>query len=71
MEVKFSWEMTGDPKHICGITMDLENVPREGELVYLEVQINQDEWVNKSGRVKDVIWAITGKQQKVTVILGA
>jgi adenylate cyclase class IV len=71
MEVKFSWATSGkNPREVCDLTLDLDCVPRLGKYVDLSVQVARDEWVHKSGRVKDVIWQITAKGRKATVILG-
>lgn len=71
MKVKFVWATSGkNPQEVCDITLNVEQVPRCGELIDLGVQIEAEEWVHKSGRVTDVVWKFTGTGGSVTVFLG-
>ena len=72
MRVKFAWTTSGNKqKEFCDVELQLDNLPRVGELVELSVQVTQIEWLNKAGRVKDVIYQISARDCKVTVLLGA
>lgn len=71
MKIRYTWRPKGDgPAEITSIELDTNRVPLIGELVEINVQIAQDEWCQKSGRVKDVIWTIA-LQPMASVILGA
>ena len=72
MKIRYAWAATkADPKEVTAIELDADHIPREGELVEIEIQLSKDEWVVKSGRVKDVIWTVRHREPMVSVILGA
>lgn len=76
MIVKYSWMAeTSAPHEITAIEIEDVAIPRQGDLVEIALSEKTGTRVNKSGRVKDVIWSIretTGgtKVASVTVILG-
>ena len=71
MKIRYAWAATkADPKEVTAIELDADHIPREGEFVEIEIQLSQDEWVVKSGRVIDVIWTVR-REPMVSVILGA
>lgn len=70
MLVKYSWcSKTQDPNEITSVEIDGHYVPREGELVEIDIEANDGARIWKRGRVKDVIWLVS-KTTFATVILG-
>jgi hypothetical protein len=55
---------------VTALDLTTDHVPRIGELVEIEIQLSKDEWVVRSGRVKDVIWSVR-REPVVSVLLGA
>lgn len=71
MKIRYAWSATkNDPAEVTAIELEAEHIPRGGELVEIEIQLTKDEWVVKSGRVKDVIWTVR-REPMVSVLLGA
>ena len=71
MKIRYAWSpRTTDPDEVTSLELTADHVPRIGELVEIEIQITQNEWVVKSGRVKDVIWTVR-REPMVSVLLGA
>ena len=71
MKIRYAWSPRGsDPNEVTALEVEAAHIPRVGELVELEIQLTKDEWVVKSGRVKDVIWTIR-REPMVSVLLGA
>jgi hypothetical protein len=71
MKIKYTWSpRTTDPEEVTSLVLAADHVPRNGELVEIEIQISKDEWVAASGRVKDVIWTVR-REPMVSVLLGA
>lgn len=76
MIVKYSWAPeTSDPNEITAIEIEDANVPRQGELVEINLREDDGTTINKSGRVKDVVRRIfrtnSGvRTTSITVILG-
>ena len=70
MIVKYSWcSKTSDPNEITSVEVDTHHVPREGELVEIDIASDDGSKISKHGRVKDAIWVVR-KTTSVTVILG-
>ena len=71
MNIKYAWSPRGaDPDEVTSIEVQADHIPRKDELVEIEIQLTKDEWVMKSGRVRDVIWCVR-REPMVTVLLGA
>lgn len=71
MKIRYAWNRhTADPAEVTSLELTADHVPRVGELVEIEIQLTQDEWCVKSGRVKDVIWSVR-REPMVSVLLGA
>lgn len=70
MKIKFKWAArTSNPKEITDITLDQAHIPKKGELVEIEIQIEKNQWIRKAGRVLDVKHYIK-RDSSVTVFLG-
>ena len=70
MKILYAWNPhTADPDEVTSLELMTDHVPRVGELVNIEIQLTKDEWVIKSGRVKDVIWS-ERREPLVSVLLG-
>ena len=71
MKIMYAWCPIGtDPAEVTVLELATDHVPRVGELVEIQIQLTKDEWVLKSGRVKDVIWSAK-REPMVSVLLGA
>lgn len=71
MKIRYAWSATkNDQAEVTAIELEAEHIPRVGEMVEIEVHLTKDEWVVKSGRVKDVIWTVR-REPMVSVLLGA
>ena len=71
VKIRYAWNpSTTDPNEVTRLDLTTDHVPRTGELVEIEIQITQNEWVVKSGRVNDVIWTVR-REPMVSVLLGA
>lgn len=71
MKIRYAWSPKGtDPAEVTALELEADHIPRAGELVEIEIQLSKDEWVVKSGRVKDVIWTVR-REPMVSVLLGA
>lgn len=69
MKIRYTWSpRTAAPEEVTSLELT-GHVPRVGELVEIEIQLTKDEWVVKSGRVKDVIWSVR-REPLVSVLLG-
>lgn len=70
MKIRYAWSpRTAAPEEVTSLELMTDHVPRVGELVDIEIQLTKDEWVTKSGRVKDVIWSVR-REPLVSVLLG-
>ena len=70
MKIRYAWSPKGtDPAEVTTLEMQSEYLPRVGDLVEIEIQLTKEEWVVKSGRVKDVIWSVSSRPM-VSVLLG-
>ena len=71
MKIRYAWSPSkASPEEVTSIDLMTDYVPRVGEWVDIEIQLTKDEWVTKSGRVKDVIWSVR-REPLVSVLLGA
>lgn len=71
MIVRYSWcSKTPGDNEITSIEIDDHTVPREGELVEIDIVAPDGAKISKRGRVKDVIWVVR-ETKSATVILGA
>jgi len=68
MLVRYSW-CSKTPEEITLVEIEGHYVPREGELVEIDIEAGDGVRIRKRDRVKDVIWVI-GKTTFATVILG-
>lgn len=70
MIVKYSWcSKTGDPTEVTSVEIDTCQVPREREMVDIDIVADDGVRICKRGRVSDVIWVVR-ETTSVTVILG-
>ena len=70
MKIRYAWiPRTDDPEEVTSLELMTDHVPRVGEQVDIEIQLTKDEWVIKSGCVKDVIWTVR-RDPQVSVLLG-
>ena len=71
MKIRYAWSPRGtNPAEVTALEMEAAQIPSVGELVEIQIQLDKDEWVVASGRVKDVIWSVR-REPMVSVLLGA
>jgi len=71
MRIIYHWPPSlNNPKEIIEIEVEGRIIPRDGELVEINLAVSNSESVRKSGRVVDVVWSIS-KDPRVIVYLGA
>ena len=69
INVKFSWPTSSaNHEEINSITILMDRVPRIGELLYIDVKVDDEEFINKTLRVKDVWWKIRNDSYSVIII---
>ena len=69
MQVKYVFLKTsGDPNEFCDVTLEQEMVPRKGELVDFNIQVNDEEYIDRMGRVDDVTWQVGGNNKLNAVV---
>jgi hypothetical protein len=70
VKIKYVFLKTDDdPQAIRDITLEQKCMPRIGELVDFNVRINDDEYVDRMGRVDDVTWHISNDKQDAVVFI--
>jgi hypothetical protein len=68
VEIKYYWSpITRSPNEVTSVTMMSLHVPRLGDTVGIQVEVEPGEMVEKYGVVADVVWLVKATATTVSI----